>query len=146
MDQISTFNGGARISRASLLDPRLASTSLLLTAGDFADTVWAGRATQHIRAAFANHIELEQLKRVWAIISPSSYLEQYRRNGARLLIVSGRRDKVVPFEQTEKFFTELRAAQANVDWRVLSCGHYTLARFPFNLAALFLTAGFMRRN
>ena len=50
--------GSCVASLVAAFDARLASTSLFLTAGDFAETVWNGRATQHIRAALDPHIDL----------------------------------------------------------------------------------------
>jgi hypothetical protein len=123
--------GSCVAALTAAFDVRLASTSLFLTAGDFAETVWKGRATQHIRVAVEPHIELAQLKRIWAIISPSSFLDYFRRNSAGLLMVNGRRDKVVPFDSTTRFVEDLSEAGVSIQWRVLPCGHYTLGSFPF---------------
>jgi pimeloyl-ACP methyl ester carboxylesterase len=138
--------GSCVASLAAAFDARLASTSLFLTAGDFAETVWNGRATRHIRAALDSHVELAQLKRIWAIISPSSFLDYFRKSNARLLMVNGRRDKVVPFYSTTRFVEELREAGVSLQWRVLPCGHYTLARVPFSWWSLLLAVRFMRRS
>ncbi len=138
--------GSCVASLVAAFDARLASTSLFLTAGDFADTVWNGRATQHIRSALDTHIEFYQLQKAWAIISPSSFLDHFRTSGARLLMVNGRRDKVVPFDATARFVEELRAAGVRVEWRVLPCGHYTLASVPFSWLSLLLAVHFMRRS
>ncbi|HLG82059.1 MAG TPA: alpha/beta hydrolase family protein [Bradyrhizobium sp.] len=138
--------GSCVAALAAAFDPRLISTSLFLTAGDFAETVWNGRATQHIRATLDPCIEFAQLKSIWAIISPSSFLDLFRKNEVRLLMVNGRRDKVVPFHSTVRFVNELRTAGVNVQWRVLPCGHYTLADPPFSWWSLLLAVWFMSRS
>jgi hypothetical protein len=61
-------------------------------------------------------------------------------------MVNGLRDKVVPFYSTTRFVEELTEAGVSVQWRVLPCGHYTLARVPFSWWSLLLAVRFMRRS
>jgi hypothetical protein len=68
---------------------------------DFAETVWTGTATAHIRRAIEVGVTLDQLKRVWAIISQISFVELFAENRVQMMIVSGTRDQVVKFDQAK---------------------------------------------
>ena len=50
-----------------------------LMASNFAEAVWSGIATKHIRQSFDNNISLEQLKKYWAVISPDEYFHFLRK-------------------------------------------------------------------
>jgi hypothetical protein len=136
--------GSCVASLAAAFEPRVKSTTLLLSAGDFAETVWTGRATRHIRKAIQGHISLAELKRVWSIISPSTFITRFRHNESRLLMINGSLDRVVPFDLTARFVEELRASGVELRWRTLPCGHYTLGTFPFSVASVVLTVAFLR--
>ena len=43
----------------------------------FADVVWEGLSTQHIRQSLEPAITLEQLREAWMVISPPNYIERY---------------------------------------------------------------------
>jgi pimeloyl-ACP methyl ester carboxylesterase len=127
-------------------DERVRVSVLLLTAGDFSEVVWTGRATQYIKDALAVGMNLDELKAVWSIVSPGSFAKELSRVGHSMLIISGRRDRVVLPCLTERFFKQLRSSKARCDWRVLGCGHYSMGSFPFNAAALFMVARFLSRE
>ena len=43
----------------------------------FADVVWEGLSTQHIRQSLESAITLEQLRDAWMVISPPHYIDRY---------------------------------------------------------------------
>lgn len=135
--------GSCVASLAATFEPRVSRAVLLLTAGDFAEVVWTGRATRHICEVLEGSIALDELKRIWAIISPSNFVWRLAGSGCRVLVVSGQRDEVVKYDLAQKYVAELVACQANVVWQALPCGHYTLAKPPFNLIALLRTISFL---
>lgn len=137
--------GSCVASLTAAFDPRLTRCALLLTAGDFADTVWTGRATAHIRRAIENDISLEQFRNAWAIISPLHFVGNFAANGSRILIVSGKRDEVVPFGLATDYVSALTEAGVDVQWRVLPCGHYTLSMFPFSIMMIVDLLKFLRK-
>jgi hypothetical protein len=114
-------------------DPRVRCSALLLTAGDFAEVTWTGRATQHIRQAVETAMTLDQLRSVWSIISTERFTKDLTRPGYSSLIISGTRDTVVKPYLTERFIGQLRASGADFRWMKLACGHYSLARAPFGI-------------
>ena len=125
-------------------DERVKGSLLLLTAGDFADVVWTGRATRHIREGLQGGIQLSELKDIWSPISLFPFIPLLARPSHRLMLVSARRDKVVLPHLTTQFVDELRAANANLRWRLLRCGHYSLGVFPFSWMTLAMAVGFLR--
>src|SRR5262249_44035678 len=54
----------------------------------FADVVWRGLSTEHVRQGLDGHIDLDRLREVWKPISPRWYLDRLR--GRRTLLVYAR--------------------------------------------------------
>lgn len=131
---------------AYAFEPRIGKCALLLTAGDFGEVVWTGRATSHIRKEIEKYVTFEQLREIWCIISPLTFVSRYRQDNRPMLIVSALYDKVVLYRSVKIFVDELREAKAKLTWRVLPCGHYTLGKLPFSVVALGLTARFLMRR
>jgi pimeloyl-ACP methyl ester carboxylesterase len=127
-------------------DERIRASALLLTAGDFSEVVWTGRATQYIKGALAAGMTLDELKGVWSIISTGTFAKELSRARHGILIISGSRDRLVLPCLTERFFEQLRSYQARCDWRVLGCGHYSMGSFPFNAVAFLMLARFLSRE
>jgi pimeloyl-ACP methyl ester carboxylesterase len=127
-------------------DSRVRASALLLTAGDFSEVVWTGRATQSIKEEIASGMTLDELKGAWSIISTGSFARELSRAGHDILIISGKRDRLVLPYLTEHFFDQLRSNDAKCDWRVLGCGHYSMGSFPFSAAAFLILARFLRRE
>lgn len=138
--------GSCIASLTTAFDPRVSKGCLLLTAGDFAETIWRGRATKHIRASIDGHIDLARLRQIWAILSPSNFVGRFRENRSRLLMISGKIDEVVPYDTASRFVDELRAAETSPEWLILPCGHYTLSYFPFSWLSLIRTIRFLRAD
>ncbi|MDV4178733.1 hypothetical protein R1521_09465 [Rhizobium brockwellii] len=138
--------GSCIASLTTAFDSRVSRGCLLLTAGDFAETIWRGRATRHIRASIDGHIDLARLRQIWAILSPSNFVGRFRENHSRLLMISGKIDEVVPYDTASRFVDELRAVETNPEWLILPCGHYTLSYFPFSWLSLIQTIRFLRAD
>jgi hypothetical protein len=115
-------------------DARIACSALVLTAGDFAEVVWTGRATRHIRRGLESKMGLDGLGSVWSIISTGTFAEKLSRADYGTLIISGGRDAVVKPYLTQRFIDQLQARGAPVRWMRLGCGHYSLALPPFSIA------------
>jgi hypothetical protein len=126
-------------------DPRVRCSALFLTAGDFAEVTWTGRATRHIRRAVETEMTLDQLKSVWSIISTETFASELARPGHSALIISGTRDAVVKPYLTQRFIDQLSSRGARFSWMQLDCGHYSLARAPFSILAFVRLLYFFQR-
>jgi dienelactone hydrolase len=95
----------------------------------FADVVWEGLSTQHVRAGLAGHITLDRLRELWMPISPQAYVERTR--GKKTLLVYARYDTTFPVHLSLDLIREFD--RLGVDCRVatLPCGHYTTGLAPF---------------
>jgi dienelactone hydrolase len=95
----------------------------------FADVVWNGLSTAHVRTSFEGRIDLDRLRRIWMPISPYPYLE--RLNGKHVLLIYARYDLTFPVELSRLLVNEFR--RRNVPHRliVLPCGHYSTGVMPF---------------
>ena len=127
-------------------DEDLEVVALNHVAGEFADVVWSGLATQHVRASLDQHIDLETLRRCWAPISPVHFAARLMKSRPKLLMISGAYDPIFLPEHAQALVDALD--RANVDFRrvVLPCGHYTLGRPPFYLIDAYLIVRFFRQH
>ncbi len=127
-------------------DSRICASVLLLTAGDFGEVVWTGRATRHIKESLSRSIGMNELRDLWSIISTATFARALSRADHRTMIISGSRDQVVKPYLTRRFISELQESAAACEWRELACGHYSLAVFPFNVVTFFLMLRFLKRR
>lgn len=95
----------------------------------FADVVWRGLSTEHVRAGLDGHITLDELRHLWRPINPWSYLD--RVHGARTLLVYAKYDLTFPVDLSLMLVNEFRRRNVPIEVSVLPCGHYTTGRVPF---------------
>ena len=55
----------------------------------FADVVWTGISTRHVRAGIEGHISLEDLREIWLPISPKAYVHKLAGTGKKSLLIYG---------------------------------------------------------
>jgi dienelactone hydrolase len=110
----------------------------------FADVVWRGVSTAHVRAGLEGHIELERLRHLWAPISPWSYLDRAR--GRKTLLVYAKYDLTFPVDLSRKLVDEFRRRDIAIDVSVLPCGHYSTGVAPFKYLDGYYLARFLTRN
>src|SRR5437762_2981399 len=65
----------------------------------FADVVWRGISTSHVRQGLEGHIDLDLLRALWSPISPQLYLD--RLGERRTLLVYARYDLTFPVDLSE---------------------------------------------
>ena len=118
--------GGSIGSIVAAIDPRVRAAALLLMADDFADVVWTGSATRHVRASLERAFTHDQVRAAWSIISPASHAARLSARLDRLLIVSGELDTVFAPELTHRYVERLRGLGLCPTWIRYGCGHYTL--------------------
>ena len=110
----------------------------------FADVVWSGLSTAHVRAGLAGGVELDVLRRLWLPISPWPYVE--RLHGRRVLLVYARYDLTFPVDLSRRLVQEFRRLQIPHDLVVMPCGHYSTAVAPFSWLDGFALTSFVRRH
>jgi dienelactone hydrolase len=110
-------------------EPLLKAAALNHISPYFADVVWEGLSTAHVRHGLEGHIELEQLRRIWLPISPLPYLDRVRNK--RILLVYARYDLTFPVQLSRMLVDEFRRREIEHDLHVLPCGHYSTGVTPF---------------
>jgi pimeloyl-ACP methyl ester carboxylesterase len=95
----------------------------------FADVIWEGLSTVHVRQGLDGAIDLERLRRVWMPISPFPYLERVR--GKAILLVYARYDLTFPVRLSKLLVDEFRRRRIPHRLAVLPCGHYSTGVSPF---------------
>jgi hypothetical protein len=110
----------------------------------FADVVWSGLSTAHVREALDGHIDLERLRRIWMPISPFPYLDRVRDR--RLLLVYARYDLTFPVELSRGLVQELRRRGIDHELTVLPCGHYSTGVTPFKWMDGLVLCRFLSRS
>ena len=95
----------------------------------FADVVWRGLSTRHVREGLNGVIDLDRLRHVWRPISPFSYLDRVRNT--RTLLVYARYDLTFPVALSRLLVEEFRRRRIDHKLLVLPCGHYSTGVTPF---------------
>jgi hypothetical protein len=110
-------------------EPLVRATALNHISPYFADVIWDGLSTEHVRAGLDGQIDLEALRRIWMPISPFPYLERVR--GKRVLLVYARYDLTFPVALSKFLVSEFRRRGIDHEVCVLPCGHYSTGVTPF---------------
>jgi hypothetical protein len=110
----------------------------------FADVVWEGLSTAHVRQGLDGHIDLERLRRMWLPISPFPFLD--RAKGRRFLLVYARYDLTFPVHLSKLLVNEFRARGIDHEVVVLPCGHYSTGVAPFSWMDGYVLVKFLRTN
>ncbi|NDJ12209.1 MAG: abhydrolase domain-containing 18 [Acidobacteriia bacterium] len=143
---VGTSLGSCYAFLASTYDSRLKVNVFNHCSTYFADVVWEGLSTRHIREGFLNHITLHELRDVWRVISPPFHFERYAQGGKKPLFMYARYDTTFPLRFSEQV---IAAAKEHKMWHkavVLPCGHYTLGETPFKFMAGYNIISFLKRH
>lgn len=124
-------------------EPRIAAGAFNHISPYFADVVWRGLSTRHVREGFEGRIRLDDLRECWMPISPWPFISRVR--GRRLLLVYARYDLTFPVDLSRRFVDEFARCEVPHALGVLPCGHYTTGKAPFSyLDGYYLTKFFVR--
>ena len=124
-------------------EPLIRAEALNHISPHFADVVWRGLSTQHVREGLNGHIELDLLRELWRPISPRWYLDRLRDR--QTLLVYARYDLTFPVDLSEDLVREFREMQVPHELAVLRCGHYTTGKTPFKYVDGWVLARFLKR-
>ncbi len=109
----------------------------------FADVVWRGLSTRHVREGLDGHIELDVLRELWAPISPWHYLERVRDR--QTLLVYAQYDLTFPVDLSEDLVREFGRRGIPHELTVLRCGHYSTGKTPFKFVDGWVLTRFLKR-
>src|SRR5882724_4423847 len=112
----------------------------------FADVVWKGLSTKHVKQGLESDVSLEELRKLWAALSPQTFIPRLKGRKQKSLIISGRYDLSFPYDLTQQAISEFRRHNIPVSHVTMPCGHYTLGTFPFNYIDGFMITNFFRKH
>jgi dienelactone hydrolase len=140
---LGTSLGSCLAMLTSAHEPRIRVQALNHVSPWFADVVWRGLSTRHVREGLDGHIELDRLRSLWRPISPFSYLDRVR---ATTLLVYARYDLTFPVDLSEQLVAEFRRRGLAHQVTSLPCGHYSSGRAPFKFVDGYVLTKFLRQN
>jgi dienelactone hydrolase len=115
--------------------------------GYFADVVWHGLSTQHVRAGFANELTLEELREYWLPISPIPFIPRLLKMRERpMRFIAARYDLTFPVDLSRDVIAEARGHNIPLDVAWLPCGHYTSGETPWKYLDGWKIATFFRKH
>jgi hypothetical protein len=125
-------------------DRRVRAAALNHVSPYFADVVWRGLSTEHVREGLEGHVDLERLRRLWMPISPFHYLD--RLADRRTLLVYARYDLTFPLDLSRLLIDEFRRRSIAHEVRALPCGHYSTGAAPFKYLDGYVLTRFLTQS
>jgi hypothetical protein len=125
-------------------EPLIRAQALNHISPQFADVVWRGLSTRHVRAGLDGHVDLDRLRSLWQPITPCCYLP--RVQDRRTLLVYARYDLSFPVDLSEHLVQAFREHDIPFELRVLRCGHYSTGKAPFKYLDGWVLTRFLKRE
>ena len=110
-------------------EPLIKAAALNHISPYFADVVWDGLSTMHVRETLEGNVTLEELRRMWLPISPLPFLERVRGRG--ILLVYALYDLTFPVQLSRSLVAAFGDRGITHQLLVLPCGHYSTGVTPF---------------
>ncbi len=143
---VGTSLGSCYAFLASAHDERIRVNVFNHCSAYFADVVWTGLSTQHIKQSLEDNISLESLRRVWDVISPAHYMDRFAALPKKSLFIYTKFDTTFLPEFSKVAVDHVRARGVDHRVVVLPCGHYTMGETPFKFIDGYHICSFVKRN
>jgi hypothetical protein len=124
-------------------EPLIRAEALNHISPHFADVVWRGLSTRHVREGLDGHIELDLLRTLWRPISPRWYLERLRDR--KTLLVYAHYDLTFPVDLSQDLVAAFRDLNIPHQVATLRCGHYTTGKAPFKFVDGWILTRFLKK-
>ena len=112
----------------------------------FADVVWTGLSTRHIRQGLEGQIDSDRLRAAWDCISPVHYMDQFAAMKMRSFFLYATYDTTFLPEFSRQVVEHVRRRGMDHKLVVMPCGHYTLGEAPFKFVVGYKICSFLKRN
>jgi hypothetical protein len=143
---LGTSLGSCLSMLTSAHEPLIRAQALNHVSPWFADVVWRGLSTRHVRQGLDDHIDLERLRRLWRPISPWSHLDRTRERDLKTLLVYAKYDLTFPLDLSRTLVEEFARRGIAHETAVLPCGHYSTGYAPFKFLDGYVLTRFLRRS
>ncbi|MDP9159912.1 MAG: alpha/beta hydrolase family protein [Acidobacteriota bacterium] len=142
---LGTSLGSCYAFLAAAHDQRIQVAAFNHASTYFADVVWHGQSTRHIRQGLETEIDLERLRGLWSAISPMSYFDKFARWRKNSLIIYAKYDLTFLPEFSRDVVTEFERHHLQHKVVVLPCGHYTTGETPYKYMDGYHLVSFLRQ-
>lgn len=144
---VGTSLGSCYAFLAAAHDERIRVNVFNHVSTSWADVVWEGLSTRHIRQGFENEIDLARLRQVWAAISPEHYMDLFARRmaHAKSLFIYATYDTTFPLHLSRETVAQIRSRAINAKFVEMPCGHYTIGEAPFKFIDGYHICSFLKR-
>jgi dienelactone hydrolase len=141
---VGTSLGSCYAFLAAAHDPRIRVAAFNHASTYFADVVWHGQSTRHIRQGLESQLDADRLRQLWSAISPMSYFRQFARWPKKSLIIYAKYDMTFLPEFSRQTVAEFASHGIDHKVVVLPCGHYTTGETPYKYIDGWHLASFLR--
>lgn len=115
--------------------------------GYFADVVWRGLSTEHVRAGIGDTLSLDELREYWLPISPIPFVPRLLKMRERpMRFIAARYDLTFPVDLSRDVIAEVRRHNIPLDVTWLPCGHYTIGETPWKYLDGWKIASYFRKH
>lgn len=125
-------------------DERFSTGIFIHVSSFFADVVWNGLSTKHVRQSLESAVDLQQLRFLWSPISPYPFIKRLRGADRKILALSGRYDTTFLPALSQQAYDEFDRCGFPYKLVWLPCGHYTMGKFPFSALAGYQIVKFLK--
>jgi hypothetical protein len=143
---VGTSLGSCYAFLASAHDPRIRVNVFNHCSSYFADVVWTGLSTRHIRQSLEEHLDVNRLRNVWMAISPANYMDHYGRWPKKSKFIYTTYDTTFLPELSRAIIAQIREHGIDSDVAVLPCGHYTMGETPYKFLDGYHVCSFLKRH
>lgn len=128
---VGTSLGSCYAFLASAHDERIRVNAFNHASTYFADVVWTGQSTRHVKAGIDGFLDADRLREAWGAISPMNYFDKFRDKVKKILVIYATYDLTFLPEYSEQVVANFRKHGIPHEVRVLPCGHYSTGETPF---------------
>jgi hypothetical protein len=143
---VGTSLGSCYSFLASAHDPRIRVNVFNHCSTYFADVVWTGLSTRHIREGLEGTIDAERLRAAWDCVSPVHYMDRFGAQKQRSFFLYATYDTTFLPEFSRQVVEHIRKRGLDHKLVVMPCGHYTLGESPFKFVVGYQICAFLKRN
>lgn len=129
---IGTSIGSCTGFLAMAHDEQIDSAVFNHVSGYFADVVWKGLSTRHVREGFGDSVSLEELREYWLPISPMAFIPRMVEMKPRpMRFIYGLYDLTFPVDLSRQVINEAKRHGVKINVSAIPCGHYSLGEKPW---------------
>lgn len=115
--------------------------------GYFADVVWNGLSTRHVREGFGDDLTLEELREFWLPISPMAFIPRIVKMKQRpIRFIYGLYDLTFPVDMSREVIKEAKRHGVKINVSAIPCGHYSLGEKPWVYWDALKIVSFLKRH